>query len=381
LNTAAEQIRAEIEEQGAISFARFMEVALYCPLCGYYEKKEDTPGQRGDFYTSVSVGPLFGELLAFQFAEWFSQFDERNPRSGTDVWQLIEAGAHDGRLARDVLNWFQLRRPALFERIEYVIVEPSPRRREWQRETLAMFGSKVVWSESLREPPAVNPRPTLHTPRYTIIFSNELLDAFPVHRLGWDARKKTWFEWGVASQGDRFVWHRLTEIIHHPPFTTHFPSELGNILPDGFTTEICPAAEAWWREAASALKHGKVMTLDYGLSAEEYFSPQRADGTLRAYRRHQLADDLLAHPGERDLTAHVNFTEIQRAGEERNLKTESFVSQTQFLTGVAQNAWKAGNNFGPWTHEHTRQFQTLTHPNHLGRAFRVLVQSRDECSS
>src|SRR2546425_12602421 len=116
-------IREEIAKQGPIPFTRFMELALYCPDYGFYEKEEDNIGRGGDFYTSVSVGPLFGELLAFQFAEWFSP-----PATRPASLQLIEAGAHRGQLASDVLNWLKLQRPGIFARTEYVILEPSARR-------------------------------------------------------------------------------------------------------------------------------------------------------------------------------------------------------------------------------------------------------------
>lgn len=366
MNNTVEQIRAEIEKSGAIPFARFMELALYCPLCGYYEKKEDTPGKRGDFYTSVSVGPLFGELLAFQFATWLEAVTSRTPAE----FKLIEAGAHDGRLAADILDWLQRQRPKLFARVEYRILEPSPQRQAWQQETLQHFTGRVNWFDKL--PPG-------SSSSNCIIFSNELLDAFPVHRIGWDAKDANWFEWGVALEDDRFGWARLPL-----PASVSAPlvsPEILTALPDGFTTETCPGAEAWWCETATWLRHGKLLTFDYGLSAEEFFSPHRANGTLRAYRQHQLTDDLLANPGEQDLTAHVNFTAIQAAGEAAGLKHESLVSQAQFLTGVAKNVWAENSGFGEWTREHTRQFQTLTHPQHLGRAFRVLVQSRGEPSS
>src|SRR6266704_397969 len=116
---------------GAITFARFMELSLYCPQLGYYERKTNTPGRRGDFYTSVSVGPLFGELLAAQFAQWLGQWGTRSVERGTnepapDRLQLLEAGAHNGRLAADILDWFKSRQPRFFDQLEYWILEPSP---------------------------------------------------------------------------------------------------------------------------------------------------------------------------------------------------------------------------------------------------------------
>jgi SAM-dependent MidA family methyltransferase len=147
------------------------------------------------------------------------------------------------------------------------------------------------------------------------------------------------------------------------------------VLSDGYTIETCPAAEDWWRGAANVLEHGKLMTIDYGLTADELFLPSRPRGTLRAYFRHHAGDDLLANVGEQDLTAHVNFSAIQAAGESVGLRTEIFSTQSQFLTRILGKASK-DNSFGNWNTNQTRQFQTLTHPEHLGRAFRVLVQSR-----
>src|SRR5690242_12450420 len=131
-----EIIRREIGERGSISFARFMELSLYCPETGYYERLGNTPGARGDFYTNVSVGSLFGELLAFQFANWIEDGRIGQPR-------LFEAGTHDGRLALDILNWLSSHRPELFKETEYWIVEPSLRRQQSQREKLDRFEDKV----------------------------------------------------------------------------------------------------------------------------------------------------------------------------------------------------------------------------------------------
>src|SRR5688572_847111 len=159
----------EISKHGPIPFSRFMELALYCPEYGYYEKEADTLGRGGDFYTSVSVGSLFGELLAFDFAEKLARLETQNPERET---RLIEAGAHDGKLARDILTWLRRQRPQLFERLEYLVLEPSRRRQRWQQATLAEFSGKVKWLHGLG-----------HPRRSGIIFANELLDAMPVRRL------------------------------------------------------------------------------------------------------------------------------------------------------------------------------------------------------
>jgi SAM-dependent MidA family methyltransferase len=358
----AEIIRKEIVAgSGAMPFVRFMELALYCPNLGYYEAKRDTVGRQGDFYTSVSVGKLYGELLAFQFAEWLEEI-----RTSGGRVQIVEAGAHDGKLAWDILTWLQSNRPAVFERLEYSILEPSAGRREWQRDTLECFTGKIWWLSGFDA--------SAHASVTGIIFSNELLDAFPVRRLGWDANKKRWFEWGVTVAGETFGWTKL-ELAGDDVPLAGLPPSLLDVLPDNFTTETSPAAAACWRLAAASLNRGKLMTADYGLDGEDFFAPSRANGTLRAYFRHHFADDLLANVGEQDLTAHVNFSEIQRAGESAGLTTEFSSTQAKFLTRILEKSLK-DRNFGEWTSARGRQFQTLTHPEHLGRAFRMLVQSR-----
>jgi SAM-dependent MidA family methyltransferase len=368
-----ELIRREIITRGVLSFARFMQLALYCPDYGYYQTKKDNPGRRGDFFTSVSTGELFGQLLAFQFTEWLETEIGGRP---SEV-RIIEAGAHDGTLAKDILNWLQLARPRLFNRIQYGIIEPSACRQAWQREKLAKFAPQVQWFADLQALSLV----TRHSPLPRVIFSNELLDAMPVHRFGWDAGDKKWFEWGVAVESEKFVWMKIPNSELRVPNSelpsSHFPlpSSLLEVLPDGYTVEISPAAENWWREAANVLEHGRLLTIDYGLTADELFSPSRPRGTLRAYFRHHTADDILANPGEQDITAHVNFSAIQTAGESAGLMTERFSTQAQFLTRTLDQAVK-DKSFGDWTASRTRQFQTLTHPEHLGRAFRVLVQKR-----
>ena len=378
MNPLSEIIRREVAQSGILPFARFMELALYCPVHGYYEIKKDNPGRHGDFYTSVGVGELFGQLLAFQFDEWLETL---NPQPST--LNLVEAGAHDGQLAGDILTWLQLNRPELFDRVEYRVIEPSPRRQEWQKKTLEQYSSHVRWFTNFHSIAANNSQsstPTnrehatkvgVHNPQLNgVVFSNELLDAMPVHRFGWDAQNKKWFEWGVAVDGEKFAWAKI-----QPSAFSLQPSALESVLPDGYTIETCPAAEDWWREAANVLGHGKLLTIDYGFTADELFSPGRTRGTLRAYFRHHAGDDLLANVGEQDLTAHVNFSAIQAAGESVGLRTEMFSTQSQFLTRILEKASK-DNSLGGWTSAQARQFQTLTHPEHLGRAFRVLVQSR-----
>ena len=473
-----------------------MELALYCPDYGFYETERDNLGASGHFYTSVSVGPLFGELLAIQFAEWFEEAARNDlssesggirctpkaspttvpGRNSQRVWsaahptalspgltgqsiespkaspttapghnsqsvwsaahpaalspgltsaatsespishlpspisyQLVESGAHDGRLALDILTWFATHRPDLLAQLEYCIIEPSCRRRQWQEKTLAKFGERVRWLPDFAAFPCHSTPATRHT--FQIIFSNELLDAMPAHRLCWDAKAKQWYELGLTFTDSQFQWQRMAQLrtpdsglrTPDPGLRTQGPglrtqdsglwtpdsglrtqdsglrtldSGLGAVLPDGFILDICPAAELWWQDAARSLVRGKLLTLDYGLTSEELLLPERKDGTLRGYVRHRMTTDVLANPGQQDLTTHVNFSSIQAAGEAAGLRTEKFLTQERFLTEIVAQTSERQPLPISWTPARKRQFQTLTHPDLMGRRFCVLIQSR-----
>ncbi len=406
MDKLAAKIEAEIGNRGAISFARFMELALYCPVCGYYEKEGDNIGRRGDYYTSVSVGALFGQLLACQFGEWFAQLTRLGALDRK--LYLVEVGAHGGELARDVLSWFRDQEPDSFRQLVYWVVDRSPARRQWQQRTLNAFAERIRWVANLTELPlSESEGPVLP---FTIIFSNELLDALPVHRLGWDRSHRRWFEWGVGVENGRFCWVRMQpdRAIASSPDSAYCSAKdpferlhqwlcaltvrasgdelnsagasavdaLLEVLPDGFSLEVSTAAEQWWRQAAELLSNGKLLTIDYGHTFEEFLRPEWKSGTLRSYRHHTAVENVLEYPGQQDITADVNFTALQRAGEAGGLQTDLFLTQPQFLTAIAARIWNNQVNFGPWTADCTRQFQTLTHPEHLGRSFNVLVQSR-----
>jgi SAM-dependent MidA family methyltransferase len=372
LSKLSEIIEKEIADGGIISFARFMELALYCPEYGFYEKEGDNLGAGGHFYTSVSVGPLFGELLAIQFAEWCEQHFVSNPPSSVSC-QLVEAGAHDGRLACDTLTWIATHRSDLLAQLEYCIIEPSSRRRQWQKTTLEKFKEHIHW---LRDFSCLRGRTPGEPTPYRIIFCNELLDAMPVHRLCWDATAKRWFELGVTLRAGKFDWLPLHEAPTQDFGFETLDSGVLAVLPDGFILDVCPAAELWWRDAAHSLVRGKLLTFDYGVTSEELLKPERQEGTLRGYYQHRMISDILANPGEQDLTAHVNFSSLQAAGEAAGLSTERFITQERFLTEIVARASERQPPPISWTPSRKRQFQTLTHPDMMGRRFRVLVQSR-----
>lgn len=359
--TAVSKIIAEeIASQGPIPFSRFMQLALYCPVYGYYEAEKDRIGQKGDFITSVSTGPLFGRILASVFAGGLKSL--LNAPGAPSRVQLVEAAGHDARLALDILAALTTDEPDLARAVDYWLLEPSAARRDWQRQTLAGAAS-VYWASDL---------PGLNHGRQVcgVIFSNELLDAMPIRRFGWDATARQWFEWGVGFSGKavHFHWHRLPGTA--PQFD--FPPHLTEVLPDGFILEIGDAAVDWWKTAASRLEAGWLVTLDYGHL--QPLAPERARGTLRAYHKHTVSEDVLSHPGEQDITAHVNFAAIRQAGEAVGLETLLFQSQSRFLgRAFTEMCQRNPSLLNPST---VRQFHSLTHPHHLGAAFSVLAQRR-----
>ncbi len=338
-----------------------MELALYCPVYGFYEQEPDTIGRRGHYYTSVSTGSLFGELLGTQFAWRLDQLP-----ADRSV-QIVEAGAHDGQLAADILGWLGAWAPSIFARVEYWIIEPSQRRRAWQRAKLEKFGARVRWLDSLDSAAGAV---------VGIIFSNEFLDALPVHRFGWDARHREWFEWGVTLRGDKFVWARMSNPAGVPKWLLELPDELLRLLPDGYTVEVSPAAERWWSTAANALAAGKLVAIDYGFTREQMLDPARGSGTVRAYRQHQVIRDVLNEPGQWDITAHVDFSMLRAVGEAAGLVTEELVTQSQFLMRVLERGLQSGLAWWNWSDAQKRQFKTLVHPEHLGSLFHVFIQSR-----
>jgi SAM-dependent MidA family methyltransferase len=359
MNELARKLRQEIERDGSIPFARFMEMALYEPGLGYYEQPGRI-GRGGDFFTSASTGPVFGQLLAFQFAQWL---DSECPE---ERFQIVEAGAHDARLAADILEWFGRHRPDLVRRLEYRIVEPSATRRAWQEATLHSWQPNVKWTADIGDfgERGIN----------GIVFSNEFFDAFPVYRLAWNANESRWREWRVVAAQEVFAWKLDEPDAALDSWLPSVPASLGNVVPDGFVTEISPAAVKWWRAAGQALRRGKLLTFDYGFNVGNWLRPDRPNGTLRAFAKHHASADLLAQPGEQDLTADVNFFALEEAARAVGLEAGVLVRQSEFLTRILAEIHATPEAFAPWDQKCARQFQTLTHPEHLGNRFHVLIQ-------
>lgn len=319
-----------------------MEAALYHPELGYYARRTRQVGREGDFFTSVSVGPLFGRLLARRFINWWQGNGSPSP------WRVIESGAHDGTLASDILAEISALNPEAAAGLEYIIPEPLPLLRATQKWKLGDF-PQVRFIGSPAE---------IHNPLPGIAFGNELLDALPFHVIR--RSDGAWKNQLVGYENDNFVW------IDGPSF----PGGPEGDFPDGYTTEIRTCFTEFFKPLLGAISHGLLIWPDYGYERADYYHPSRTTGTLRTFSKHRAGEDPLSSPGEADITAHVDFTDAANAASSLGCEIKPLVSQSSWLTHLARELLLSmEGNPDPSL---LRQFQTLTHPGQLGSRFHIL---------
>ena len=327
LNTPlVESIRETIRAQGPQSFAWFMQQALYHPEHGYYSSGRCVIGRKGDYFTNVSVGPLFGQLLASQFSEIWDRLGKAND------FVILEQGAHDGQFARDVLDFVQKGSPEFFEALRYRILEPFPILEEQQRRRLAAFGDKVEWGES--------PEPFTG-----VHFSNELLDAMPMSLIS-DGTEKL-----VGLDGDKFVF------VERPVDTTVFNQ----------------AALESIDQIAANLQRGYVIAIDYGFLNEDF------ERTVDVRVRHRKVHSPFEQVGHADITMSVDWKSIIERAEANGLRVAGFTDQHHFLTGILSQfeSGDGAKSFLADSRKAKRELQTLLHPEMLGRAFQVLALAKN----
>lgn len=345
----AEVLRRRIADAGPVGFDEFMAVALYHPHGGYYACGEPRTGKHGDFFTSVSVGPVFGRLLAAQFAEMWDALGR------PDDFTLVEQGASDGQLMADILSAWTAPAPRA------VLVEPLPSLRALQQQTLA------PWSDRLSHVAHEDDLP----PFTGVFFANELLDAFPVKLLARNGG--AWREWRVGLDGEKFVF------VETPALDPALPVPPGE---GRFAAEVRPSLDPWMRTVAEKLRRGWLLIVDYGYPESARYHPSRAAGTLAAYRDHARQDDPLAWPGAQDLTAHVDFTDVARAAERAGLQLAGFADQHHALTALAAIAFPpmASAPLGPEAAKDMRALRQLLHPESMGTQFQFLALAKNACA-
>jgi len=352
-------IRAEIARCGPVPFRRFMELALYETDYGYYAGGRAAIGRSGDYVTSVSTGPLFGRLLTGQFEEMWRNLDRPSE------FTIVEQGAHTGDFARDVLNAAR-ESPEFAAALRYVVVEPFPVNQRRQRERLAdLPGAKVQWRGSLAE---VGPFTGVH-------FSNELLDAMPVHVVV--RRNGEWLERYVADAPDGYDPGAPFRWAEGPLSTPRLGPVVEQFPPvEGYCTEVNLGALDWVKELAGVLTRGYVLASDYGFCQADYYAPERIEGTLSCYRGQTRSADALANAGEQDLTAHVEFTSVARAALRSGLELAGFTDQHHFMIALGRHAFPDDSSPTPERQRELRAFATLMHPALMGRGFQFMALAK-----
>jgi SAM-dependent MidA family methyltransferase len=345
------EIRDQIERDGPITFDRFMSLALYHPQLGYYSSGRCSIGRGGDYFTSVSVGFLFGTLLAGQFAEIWETLGR------PDDFVIVEQGAHQGEFAADVLEALRARHPEFFMRVLYRIVEPFPILRERQEERLRKFGPRVQWVAGLETMP----------PFVGVHFSNELLDAMPVHLLAAadNGGEREWQERlvDISDSGFVFITRPISDLRLRERLTT-LPAPPA----ENYETEINLATRDWIETLSRKLERGVVLIADYGFPRNRFYAPHRISGTLQAYAQHRALPTCFENIGECDLSTHVEWTSLAERAVELGLTIVGFADQHHFLTGLLSTHPELASA----ATEKSRALQTLIHPEFLGTKFQFL---------
>ncbi len=354
----ARALAERIRGSGPIPFAEYMRECLYHPEFGYYSKPEAR--RFADFYTNVDVHPIFGRLLARQFAEMWDMLGR--PRE----FYAVEVGAGTGRLAGQILDFAARKLPEFYGALRYVAVEQSQARRERHRENLRTHlenGTAISAAELPQGIPA------------GCIFSNELLDALPVHRV-------------LVQRGNlREIYVNFNEDVftEEPgPLTSaeieKYFEEQHITLREGQQAEVNLEACQWIQDVGRRLDRGFVMTVDYGHEAAELYNERHMRGTLLAYSEHRASEDFFVSPGEQDLTAHVNFTALDVWGRRAGLSRTGCVSQMAFLVALGR-----ANEFADLYDEDSSEVErirarlllkSLINPEGMGETFQVFIQHK-----
>ncbi|MBA4601186.1 class I SAM-dependent methyltransferase [Thermoactinomyces mirandus] len=343
----------------AISFRQYMEIALYHPRWGYYQKETDKLGKSGDFFTNAHVGRLFGQVLSRFFGNWLDEYG-----SLTD-WTIVEMGAGDGRIAEQFGQGL-VEMGISPDKVSFYLVETSPYHQRLQKERL--FASPVNYQlvHRLSDVPA--------SP-FSFIYSNELVDAFPVHRIKKEQGKllEAYVTLSESKPYLRETWLPLPEDKWNRGKLGQWLMQLN----EGSEMALCLAARDWLREIADWMEQGVLLTIDYGGLQEQLLQKQR---TIRGFRGHQVCDEFYDTPGGMDLTYDVNFTHLIEWGLEAGLAPCQFLSQFQFLMNAGiLNFLPAEPVRDPFGKEakRIRAIKQLIHPETMGEVFRVLVQTKN----
>jgi len=356
LNNLERNIQDIINKNGPISFKEFMQIALYAPEMGYYNRHITTIGKKGDFYTSSSLHKSFSAIFALQAQEIWEilDFPER--------FVFLEYGAGMGYFAKDFLDYLQ--GTCLFEALQYFIIEINPYMKKNQQEVLKEYAHKVRWVKDISEMESFK----------GLVFSNEVLDAFAVNLI--EIKEGIICEvWIDCHDG---IFQEILkpcgeEIISY--IRVFCPNLLSpDLIIQSYRTEINLKIKDWLTAISSKITEGFIITVDYGYSAQDYYDTERNKGTLLCYYQHQVDDNPYENIGEKDITAHINFSSLVRWGNQLGIKSCGFTTQGSYI--IAMGIDKVivdlyGNN--PDAFELTK-IKGLFLPEGFGNTHKVLVQ-------
>ena len=382
---AYERIRERLCAEGRLTFADFMAEALYGPD-GYYTRRPRLGGPGADFFTSPELHPAFGALLGrFAHAVWEALGQPAH-------FDLVEHGPGSGALCRDLLTWAHQAAPAFAASIHYRLVEPSAPLRDLQRQTLSAADlplDRITWEElpspsgrgvgGEGQPGGTTPASTAYCLLPTaystgLLLANEVVDALPVHLVV--VREGALRERYVVLDGDHLAWQ---EDEPSTPALPDYFERLGLRPADDCLAEVNLAGVNWLEAVSATLERGALLLLDYGYPAPDLYSPERRYGTLLTYYAHTLGSDPLLRVGEQDITAHVDFTSLARAGERGGLETIGLISQSALLRRLGLDACLRrldASSLSAWDHEANRRaLLALADPNGLG-TIQGLLQTR-----
>lgn len=337
-----------------LRFYDFMRIALYHPNWGYYLKDKPKIGKEGDFYTSTNVHSAFGHCIAEQLYEMWTTINK--PKE----FYLVEMGPGTGLLANDILDYLKDNHGEYYDKIHYRLIETSSYMADVQKQQLENHAHKCRWENSITK---LN--------KFTgVVFSNELVDALPIHKVTQlDGKLQEIY---IEYENGAF-YEKVGELSNND--IAEYLAELHISLEDGQELEVNLDALAWLQEVASKLEKGFLITIDYGYQTRELEEPFRFKGTLMSYANHTNSQDVLSNPGEQDITSHVNFSAIKHYGEKVGLKTAGYTSQMRFLVNLnIADKIKLGSDYQGVKNSYA--LKRLTMPDGMGERFKVLIQSK-----
>ncbi len=348
----------EVNKKGKIPFAEFMQMALYHLKYGYYNSDTERVGRFGDYYTSPTVHRIFGELIAKQLEEMWRIM-------GKETFTIVEMGANKGWLCCDIIQSIKKEYPAFYDNFHYIIVESNPYAKEIQRlllESIHVTDEKVLWHTYSEDGFSFD--------RIQGCFlSNEFVDALPVHRL--KVKNKVLKEIYVSYNNSGFF--EIDDEVS-PDVSKQYIETFQMHLNEGQGCEVNLCAAEWIRKVSEKLDKGFVMTIDYGDTNDGIYRENGSDGTVRCFYEHTVNQDYYERPGEQDITAHVDFTNLMNAGKSAGLEVTGFTKQSHYL--IALGILERLNNTNKDI-ETILKVKNLFHPEGMGDVFKVLIQHKN----